>query len=194
MKKRKEILLELTPLLDVILIMMFYILMQNTFASQREIEDAKQKVEAAEQKAAGKEKEYEDAAAKALEKENRLKEELTVTEAKLAGEKAFEDYAKIVTISVFTNGDDRRLHVVCGETDEEIAYGWDDLLYAKNSLVSALSKYSDNASADGPLFIVFGYDSKQIYKRDFELVQGVLSALGSQNEHIYIKYSGGEER
>lgn len=194
MKKRKEILLELTPLLDVILIMMFYILMQNTFASQREIEDAKQKVEAAEQKAAGKEKEYEDAAAKALENENRLKEELTVTEAKLAGEKAFEDYVKIVTISVFTNGDDRRLHVVCGETDEEIAYGWDDLLYAKNSLGAALSKYTDNASADGPLFIVFGYDSKEIFKRDFELVQGVLSALGSQNEHIYIKYSGGEER
>lgn len=187
MKSRKEIILELTPLLDVILIMMFYILMQNSFASQKEQEAAKEQVAQIQESAAA---DIESMSDEYAAKESSISDELAAAEARLEGQQSFEGYAVISEI-VIVQGENgkRNLHVIHGEEDEIISYDWDSMKYAENALRAAVDKLIAQASAERPVFIVFKYSDEEIYRRDFELVQGILSSGTRSN--VYVNFIGG---
>jgi hypothetical protein len=199
MKRRKEVLLELTPLLDVILIMLFYILMQSTQAADARQEEADLQVGAMQEQL---EEVLESAEAAAAEAESRegalesqyeareqeLTDELTYINELLGSYEIFETYAQILTVYV-SNGQDgmRIIHVSDGQTDENISYGWDDLRYARNSLKDVLMQKCSEGQEAMPVFLVFHYRDDVIYRQDYQLVTEVMEEAARGQSHVYIR-------
>lgn len=203
MKSRKEIILELTPLLDVILIMMFYILMQNTLATDKQQEEAKQQIETIEESfqaqlesVSTEGEKIRESLQSELDSEKEisaeLKEELAIANAKLKGEEAFEQFVTIVNVTLTNVTDEKRkLHILSGDEDNSFTYDWDNMNYAGNALKAELDSII-NGEKENPVFVVFGYNEEEIFLRDFEMIRDVLEKVSS-SENIYIRYMGGEE-
>lgn len=203
MKSRKEILLELTPLLDVILIMMFYILMQNSLSTQQKAEEADRAmaqveasaataIENAQASASQAEEAYESLSREAREEASSLQEDKQVLEAQLLGSTTFSSYAVIAEITIVNGaGGNRKLHVVQGEHKAVFSYDWEQMRYAENALKNELEGVVGQASAVRPVFLVFVYENDGIYRRDYDMVRGVLDDMATKGNHIYIKYTEG---
>ncbi len=192
-RRRKEVLLELTPLLDVILIMLFYILMQSTQAAEAKQEEADLAVSAMQEQVEAISESAEAAASEADEWENELLASLTNVTTQIESYEIFDEYALILSIYVTNDGDTRTIHVSDGETDEQIEYDWDDMLYAKNSLKSVLNEYLATLEEDMPAFMVFHYQDDEIYLQDYELIRDVLGDTADGRSYVYIRYDSGEQ-
>ncbi len=169
MKRPRQIVTDLTPLLDVILILLFLILSQTSMRSadmQSELDSAKESLEQAQS---------------SLEQARNV----------ISGLEEYDENTLVITISITkaeSPDDDRRtLYVADREGTSGITYGWDDLLYGENALKNELE--GRFRAADGKVvFISFVYDSTKIYKRDHELVTSVLDKLQSAYENVYTSY------
>lgn len=205
MRRRKEVLLELTPLLDVILIMLFYILMQSTQAADarqeeadREIGAMQEQMEAANANAAALVSEAESRAEALGEsfaaREQELEDSLTYVKEQLGSYEAFDTYAQILTIYV-SNGSDgqRTIHVSDGTSDEQISYDWDNMRYGRNGFKEILTEKLSQAEEDMPVFAVFHYNDAQIYRQDYQLVTEILGETAKGWSHVYIRYISEKE-
>ena len=176
MKRRNSIGIELTPLLDVILIILFLIITQNTAETERLSE------------------EYEQTEQQYIENTNRLEAELensrqqsADTENIISGYESFDEYSVIIAVGITRRSDGTRT-VSVSENGEisHISYGWDNLRYGENALKAELEKHISSAE-DRPVFISFNYDENDIYLRDYQLISSVLDDLDGDN--LYIKYN-----
>lgn len=169
MRRRREITVELTPLLDVILIMLFLIMSQSSEAAEQTKQEAEQKV-------SNMECQVED-----------LRETNAELESRLDSYAAFDEYARIISIDISNKTDGNRMIIVSdGEHTERIEFDWESMRYGENSLRAELIKSID-AWKDMPVFIVFNYDSSGIYRRDYEMITSVIDTI--EYENVYIKYN-----
>lgn len=175
MKRRNNIAVELTPLLDVILIMLFLVMSQQKAESDRVMSEA--------QAAAA---EYESRIEQLTDEYGEAKEKQLSAENAAAGYKSFDEFSVIIRLSIERSSDGmRKLFVSENGGTEVIEYGWDSLRYGENSLEAKLSEcISENSGR--PVFISFGYNEDEIYLRDYTLVTDVLERL--DGEDIYISY------
>lgn len=176
MKRRSSIGIELTPLLDVILIILFLIITQNSAENERIAE------------------EYDKAEQQYIENTNRLEAELENSiqqtadaENIVSGYESFDEYSVIISIGITRKSDGTRT-VSVSENGEisHISYGWDNLRYGENALRAELEKHI-SAAEERPVFISFNYDENDIYLRDHQLISSVLDDLDGDN--LYIKYN-----
>lgn len=194
MKRRKQILLELTPLLDVILIMLFYILMQSTQAADARQEEADREIGAMQEQMAAVSAGAEAAAAEAESREQELTDSLTYAQEVLYGYEAFDAYAQILTIYV-SNGKDgaRTIHVSDGTEDMQVSYDWDNMRYGRNGFKEILTEKISQSGEEMPVFAVFHYNDAQIYRQDYQLVTEVLGETAEGQPHVYIRYISEKE-
>ncbi len=171
MKRPRQITTELTPLLDVILILLFLVLSQNntrTAEVQGELDKTRESLEQA---------------------QSSLEQARDV----ITGLEEYDENSLVITISI-TGADERRtLYVADKESTRGITYGWDNLLYGENALKNELE--GRFRAAEGKVvFISFVYDSEKIYKRDHDMVISVLDKLQGSDENLYVSYKDTNER
>lgn len=171
MRRRQNVIIELTPLLDVIMIMLFLIMTRSSDAAAKQMEQADKDVKTYEQQA----------------EEAKAENEILVTEnaelkGKLASIESFEEFATIISVTVVMGeGGERTIVVNCGDKDEYISYNWDNTRFGENSLKATLNKLTNG---EGPKFISFTYDETKIYNVDYEMISSVTADL--MGDEIYI--------
>ena len=179
--RRREIFIELTSLLDVMLILLFVLLTQartQTGAALSEAADARSRIESLELALADAE-----AGREALEERANALERRAITI------EVVEENSLIVTLSV----QDRGARVMTIESDE-------DETYAANKLRSSLSELMRRAGKE-TVFVVFQYDRSTIYQTEYALIGGVVRDLkqearsaGVALNYIETDIRSGEER
>lgn len=182
MKKKYEITAELTPLLDVILIMLFFIMSVNSQTIEKEKANTESQIAQISEEYSERENELKNSLAES--EKNRLD-----AENRIESYQTFEEYSVIISIGVFENQDSddtRSIILSSGEKSEYIKYDWNNMKYAENSLDAILKKYIINQD-NNPVFIVFNFNSDNIYMRDYNMISSVINNI--QRENIYIHYN-----
>ncbi|MGN0690757.1 MAG: hypothetical protein ACI4K7_00220 [Oscillospiraceae bacterium] len=176
MRRRNSIGIELTPLLDVILILLFLVMTRNTAETERIAE------------------EYEASEQQHIENESRLEAELensrlqtSDAENIISGYESFDEYSVIIAVGITRSSDGTRT-ISLSEKGEisHISYGWDNLRYGENALKAELENMISSAE-ERPVFISFNYDENDIYLRDYQLISSVLDDL--DGDSLFIKYN-----
>ncbi len=175
--KKREILIELTSLLDVILIMIFLLLSQARAETQAAIDDAAMESAAAESLAAELERvlderddleaSMESERARFEEEKEALSESYAALERQMIAEGLVLENSRVLTISI---GKD--LSSVTFESEGgtyRIAYQWGNDTYVKNRLKALVHEELREISGES-VFIVFLYDRTKIYESAYELI------------------------
>ncbi|MGN1415319.1 MAG: hypothetical protein ACI4XF_00610 [Oscillospiraceae bacterium] len=176
MKRRSSIGIELTPLLDVILILLFLVITQNNAETERIAEEYDRSEQQYIENTARLEAELENSRQQSADAENII-----------SGYESFEEYSVIIAVGITRRSDGTRT-VTLSENGEisHISYGWDSLRYGENALRAELENMISTAG-DRPVFISFNYDENDIYLRDHQLISSVLDDLDGDN--LFIKYN-----
>ena len=175
MKKRnRSITADLTPLLDVIFILLFLILIRNAEAVDAKAAEAEEKIAEAQAQIAE---------AEALQ-EN-VQERLTEYESLLAD-------AEIFYISILPEETGRTLQVIRDNSTESFHFDWDSTEAAWQFLQESVETKVGRAGQDKQVFLVFTYDGNKLYQSDFEMVSEVLNAAG-HNENVFVQYRETEQ-
>ncbi|MBQ4424764.1 MAG: DUF5320 domain-containing protein [Lachnospiraceae bacterium] len=194
--KKREIFIELTSLLDVILIMIFVILTQargqTAQAMDQAASDKAQLQEAQEQlKEALSDKEALRQAAEA-EKESlqqeaeALEEQLGEMERRLISQGLVMENSIVITVSV---GADAAIRVEREDKERVlIRYDWGDETYAANRLRSQLTEQLNTVGWE-TVFLVFQYDRSQIYYAEYELIERAIRELKLEAKERDIPFS-----
>ena len=161
--KRREIFIELTSLLDVILILLFVLLTQ----ARTQTADALSRAEDSEDRSARLTRQVEE-----LEADNAaLRETSELWRRQLLTQDLVLDNSLVMTISAGEAGDIRLDRD--GQTVQTIAYDWERDNYARNALRSALRSLLQDAE-DQTVFLVFQYDRSVIYRTEYEMIESLL--------------------
>lgn len=175
-KGAAEIFWDLTPLLDVIFIVLFLVMQQSGGAARQAQEDAAALRGALEQTAAAYAEAAEEAASvRGLLDSYSLLEESAVC-ISLQIRRAPEEPGRREAVLTYGDGERRSVPIT-----------WDTMETAERRLRRELEELAARAQ-DAPVFIRFSYDSAEIYRRDYELAGAVLRALTQENAHVYIRY------
>ncbi len=176
MRRRKEISVELTPLLDVILIMLFLIISGNTKAAEEAKSQAQQEISR-----------MQEAADEISQQNETLSDELKTAENALYGYKTFDEYSLILSVGIENSSDNRTILITDGTTSQTVVYDWDNMRYGENALRAVLNDYISTAE-DIPAFITFTFSSDKIYRQDYELITSVIDETAQEDKDIYVKY------
>ena len=185
--RRREIFIELTSLLDVILIMLFVLLTQaktqtadalaaaqadraqvtaleqQLAESRAETDAARSETEALQQDAEG-----------LLSRTEKLQEEADSAKRRLLSRDLVLDNSLVLTVSV-SDRTTIRLETD-GGGEQTISYAWEDDNYARNALLSAIRQQM--AAGEGQaVFLVFQYDRAAIYRAQYEMIRDVLGEI-----------------
>lgn len=199
--RRREIFIELTSLLDVILIMIFILLTQaktstaqaldaaaaaQTTATQVQTELAAARAErdalrteVEEQKAradaetARAEAEAQRAGAEA-ERAEAQQERADALQRQLWTENIVLDNSLLLTVSVDRTGG-IRLETE-GAERTSFAYDWDDDTYARNRLRGLLLDKLKSTDREA-VFLVFQYDRAHVYYAEYEMIEGIIQEV-----------------
>ena len=168
-KRNRSITADLTPLLDVIFILLFLILIRNAEAVDAKAAEAEEKIAEAQEQIAE---------AEALQEA--VKGQLTEYETLLAG-------AEIFYISILPEESGRTLQVIRDNSMESFHYDWDSTDAAWQFLQESVSAKTERAGEGKQVFLVFTYDGTKLYQSDFEMVSEVLKAAGHK-ENVFVQY------
>ncbi len=184
MKKRQNITVELTPLLDVILIILFLIITENN-AKSEELKSA------AEKEISGYVTQIDSLKNSLGEKTGELNKKSSEIDEKdniISGYARFDELSTIISVFVGKNYEKdggRIIYISDGENTEHISFNWDNMRYAENSLKHSLSEKIKNASGN-PVFITYNYDRDETYQRDYELISETLSEINEKYVFVSI--------
>lgn len=189
MRRRKETVIELTPLLDVILIMLFMIMSAQSKKTEEIQSQAQAETAELNSRIEQLTEEYADREDKLSAQLSDTESKLSQAEAQISGYEAFREYSDVISISVeYTESGERRLYIAEGDSADTITFGWDNLRYGENSLNAALEQKL-KAAEENPVFIAFVYDSEKIYRHDYDMITSVMDTLQSKNNDLYIRYT-----
>ncbi len=182
--KRREIFIELTSLLDVILIMIFVLLTQARGQTAEAMDKAKADRETAKQLEAqlaeassAAEAERREAAAVRTsleEKIDGLEEEVDALGRQLLTKDLVIENSLILTLSVSSDAG-----ILLERSDTEsarIQYDWNDENYAYNRLRTLMLGHLDDAG-EQTVFIVLQYDRSRIYKNEYNMILRIVQEI-----------------
>ena len=171
--KRREIFIELTSLLDVILIMLFILLTQARTRTAQALDTAALAESSARQLQSELTEAYseQDALRAAADAE---KERANTLQRELWTENLVLDNSLLLTVSV-DRGGSIRLETE-GKNLALIAYDWADDTYAYNRLRGLLLDELDNTDREA-VFLVFQYDRARIYQAEYRMIEAVIQEV-----------------
>ena len=171
--KRREIFIELTSLLDVILIMLFILLTQAKAKTAEALDTAA----LAESSAAQIQTEL----SAAYAEQDALRAEIDAQAARADGlerqlltENVVLDNSLLLTVSVDRSGA-IRLETE-GEGLAALSYDWADDTYARNRLRGLLLEKLKDTDRQA-VFLVFQYDRARIYHAEYDMIQGIIQEV-----------------
>ncbi|MBQ7176179.1 MAG: hypothetical protein IJS08_02095 [Victivallales bacterium] len=172
MRKRRQIFIELTSLLDVILIMLFVILIQakgQTANALAASEENHEQMVAMEQENMNLKQDK-----NALEHDLEIaREECESWKRQILTQNTVMDNSVLVTICV--NADKTILFESEGEAAQQISYDVANENYARNTLIARMQeKLRTDAKV---VFLVFQYDSHTIYQKEYEMLKKIVEDL-----------------
>ena len=171
--KRREIFIELTSLLDVILIILFVLLTQ----ARTQTADAMAAAETAREDTAALEQALSDAQAQTqalLLETEALQEDLGSARRQLMSRDLVLDNSLLLTVSV-PERDAIRLETDSSDA-QTISYRWEDDNYARNALLLALRQQITDTDRPA-VFLVFQYDRETIYRAEYEMIRDVFNEI-----------------
>lgn len=174
MYRRREIAIDLTALLDVILIILFMFVVRSTAEVTTSTEN-NDKVKNETQQV------------KLLKEENaNLKKQITTNSV-------LDDTCMVLTIFVENEEEDnnkRKLNIKTDTTEvEQVEYNWDNIPYAKNKLKDRLkTTFEEVKDTNQMILIVFQYNKNKIFNTDYKFVDSVLKDISDNKEDIYLAY------
>ncbi len=164
--RRREILIELTSLLDVILIMIFVLLTQARGQTAAALESAEADRAAAE--------ELRTELTLARSEADGFRQEAEALGRQLLTEDLVVDNSLVLTVSTAPGGAIRRESP--GRDAVAIPYDWADDTFAANKLRATLLEDLRSAGEDA-VFIVFQYDRQTIYRAEYDMITGVVREI-----------------
>lgn len=179
--RKRTIFIELTSLLDVILIMIFVLLTQARAQTTEAVEDAaadraalqevRQEMQAAQAEADRIRNHLEAENEALLQKTEALEAEVDALGRRMISENLVLDNSLVLSLSVAADAS-VSLDVREGESIR-IPYDWNDSTYAYNRLRSLLYEQL-NQAAGRTVFLVFQYDRASIYHAEYEMILQVI--------------------
>ncbi len=173
--KKRQIFIELTSLLDVILIMLFMVMVRAEGKTTEAMDNAKQN-EAALESLSGEYAALESSYAEKASEAEALQDSLDEANSLLLSRNLVVENSDILTVFV---REDRLIIIRSeGRQNQAISYDWEDPTYAYNKLKAALKAWTDRAE-EKSLFFVFQYDREQIYYNEYEMIRNTVQELKS---------------
>jgi len=160
-RKRRNIITDLTPLLDVIFIILFLILIQSTKVSKQQVKEAKQ------------------SANDAMVELKEAREKLDVYEQLLSGSKIY-----YFTIE---NDKKRKLIISDGSVETSYEFTWDTIDECSEYLAETIEEYSSDATDSVPVFLIFKYDANTLYQADYSMINKAFTNATTNYDNIYIQ-------
>ena len=165
--KRREIFIELTSLLDVIMIMLFVLLTQARTQTAQALSAAE--ADRAESTALQTRIDALNAELADAQRElDAAREETAALQRQLLSDDLVLDNSRVVTLSA--EGRDR-IRVEFDGQSQTVTYRWGDDNYARNALRAALRQA---AAGDKAVFLVFQYDRSAVYRSEYEMIRELL--------------------
>ncbi len=170
--KRREIFIELTSLLDVILIMIFVLLTQARAQTAKALES-----QAAEEKTSAKlQEEVEDLGASlehAWSELGIVQEENEQLKRQLMTQDLVLDESLVITIRA---EDEKIIREIRDGASDAIAYTWGNETYVSNKLKSLLLQDLSETEKHA-VFIVFQYDRSSIYQNEYQMIESLIQEI-----------------
>lgn len=167
---------DLTSLLDVIFIILFLVMQQNGGILRRaEDEAGALRTALAEREQALQAVTAEAEAANSLLESYELFADTAICVSVTVGTPETAPSAREITVS-YTGGEPETIRVT-----------WESMETAERQLRAVLTRITGQAEGV-PAFLTFQYDSTAIYRRDYEMIRGVMETLQSENSDIYLKF------
>ena len=168
-RRKKTWTADLTPLLDVIFILLFLVL----FTSVRLQTDRVETAEAAQEEA-------EEAARQAREEAAAAKERAGAMEELLEG-------ATVMTVRVFSEGDHRVVFLEDGQETASLQFDWDSAGDLFTFLHRELSARLADAPGKAPAFLIFRYDAADLYESDYRAVEAAFSEMAAGHKNVFVQ-------
>ena len=170
--KRREIFIELTSLLDVILIMIFVLLTQAKTQTARVLDEQKD-LSAAASRLESQLEETEEELETAHQELLSLKTENRQLNLQVLTQDLVLDESMVITIRA-ENGTIVR-EVRDGASDS-VTYTWGNETYVSNKLKSLLLQDLDECEKSA-VFIVFQYDRASIYQNEYQMIESLIQEI-----------------
>lgn len=171
--RRRQIFIELTSLLDVILIMLFILLIQARNTTAQAMDTAAQ--------AEGSVAKLQTELSAAYDEQNVLRaaadaeaERANALQRQLWTENIVLDNSLLLTVSVDRSGDIRM--ETEGQGQAAIAYSWGDDTYARNRLRGLLLDKLKTMDREA-VFLVFQYDRARVYHAEYEMIESIIQEV-----------------
>ncbi len=186
MKKHRDVAIELTPLLDVILILLFLILSGSQETNKKVKQEADTKVESMQETVDNLDTQLSEFKTKV--------DSLSMDNSKLTsmveGFKGFGEFAKIIDIMIRYPAEredvsGRQLLIDDNGKWITVEYDKNSLVYGYDTTKSYLKEILEKVK-DAPVFIVFSYDDKT-KTRDVTEISELISSLAETSPDIYFK-------
>lgn len=172
--KKRDLVLDFTSLLDVIMILLFIIMSNTSRLSADSIEEAEQlkgELDAAQQQI------------RELNAELKMKEDIGDSYA------VYESSAVIITLDNIIENDTHVLRLATGEESKDLTSIRLDIDSVANTQ-SRIKSYVENklSSAENqPVYMVFHLDSSNIYKAEYDAIIEELERLQKKNKEAFYK-------
>ncbi len=186
MRKRKNVVVELTSLLDVIFIMLFMVMNQSRSTAAEAEHTAESAVAAAEVRVQEAEKQAEEYK-KILDETAEERENIEYIQNRLSGYEIFTEYAEIISVYVVNEGYKRSIRVADDSEIAAIDFNWENMEHGEKALSDRLKKLID--STENPVFITFTYDSNRIFRQDYNMITDTVTAVQAEYDDVYIKFN-----
>lgn len=190
MSKNKGLALELTSLLDVIMIMLFWVMTNSSSSAAKaeekadqKVKNAQTKVESAEKKLDEQAKEYEqkieDLKAQAYDQQKALNDEAAMNQ------KAINDYKDGLLITLNIRNENGKDKLTLARGSSQIAeYSITDGLYDELDLALASMGISDDNAAMAAVI----YDGDAVLYNDLSTIREIVSKLSQSHKSVYFTY------
>ena len=171
--RRREIFIELTSLLDVILIMLFILLTQAKTTTAQALDTAAEAESAAEQLQAELAAAYGEQDVLRAEAEAQ-EERANALQRQLWTENIVLDNSLLLTVSTDRSGS--ILLETEGEEKTSLPYDWADDTYAYNRLRALLLDRLKTTDREA-VFLVFQYDRTSIYRAEYDMIERIIQEV-----------------
>lgn len=194
-RRKRDIVIELTALLDVIMIMIFMVMNENNklIKEQQGMLDAAQQANVEQ---AGEIDELTAQLAEALGKLEKgdleeLLDRLQTAENMLDGYQAMDEVVTVISVNLENRSNNAIRYLSYGTTTEPHTVSCrtdNDLSSAVNELKMFVSGCADKITNDDPdspiVCVVFSYDPSKVYQRDFETIDRAIKNIQMSAEKI----------
>ncbi len=177
MNSRRTWGIDLTPLLDILFILLFMIMLRSVQYADAKVQEAEQRAKEAESRVQVVEEHLDKAYEVIGEYDILLKDTLTVR-IEIQADTEEGEGARVLSFRA-------------GSMSESFHFGWNtasDLSDCEQFLKDHLQTKVNDASAEAPAFLIFSYNPDDIYKSEYQMISGVLENLQQKNENVYLQY------